>query len=308
MTQPLSARTLRALSRIDPARSGSAIIFDWCAIVASVWYCTNHWHPLLYLVTVMWVGARQQGLAVLMHEGAHHLLFRHRRWNDLVAEVLLGWPIGVSMQSYRSMHFRHHRYTNTDQDPDWVRNRPDALRAVRSWGEALQILAGFRGEQRQLLKMVMSFRRDHTTGGGPGWVVARLSCYGLVLGAITSFRFWAAFVLYWVVPLTTWFLVIMRLRGIAEHFAVEKEAVGVSRTTHLSLWERLFVAPHNVNYHIEHHLYPSVPFYRLPELHALLMNEHIYRAKAHVTHTYGGVLRECLLKVQVLDLQGLKQL
>ncbi|MCB0279431.1 MAG: fatty acid desaturase [Calditrichaeota bacterium] len=22
--------------------------------------------------------------------------------------------------------------------------------------------------------------------------------------------------------------------------------------------------PNNINYHIEHHLYPSVPFYRLP--------------------------------------------
>ena len=25
--------------------------------------------------------------------------------------------------------------------------------------------------------------------------------------------------------------------------------------------------PHKVNYHIEHHLYPSVPFYNLPECH-----------------------------------------
>ena len=25
--------------------------------------------------------------------------------------------------------------------------------------------------------------------------------------------------------------------------------------------------PHHVNYHVEHHLFPAVPHYRLPELH-----------------------------------------
>jgi fatty acid desaturase len=28
--------------------------------------------------------------------------------------------------------------------------------------------------------------------------------------------------------------------------------------------------PHHVNYHIEHHLYPAVPHYNLPRLHAAL--------------------------------------
>ena len=47
-----------------------------------------------------------------------------------------------------------------------------------------------------------------------------------------------------------------------------------------------------MNYHIEHHFFPSVPFYRLPELHALLMSKPGYREGAHVTRTYWGVLEE----------------
>jgi hypothetical protein len=35
-----------------------------------------------------------------------------------------------------------------------------------------------------------------------------------------------------------------------------------------------------------------VPFYRLPELHAILMSKPGYREGAHVTHTYWGVLGE----------------
>jgi len=35
-------------------------------------------------------------------------------------------------------------------------------------------------------------------------------------------------------------------------------------------FERAFVAPFNMNYHAEHHLYPAVPARRLPEVrHAL---------------------------------------
>jgi fatty acid desaturase len=30
----------------------------------------------------------------------------------------------------------------------------------------------------------------------------------------------------------------------------------------------------NLNYHIEHHLFPSMPWYNLPKLHALLQDEY----------------------------------
>ena len=33
---------------------------------------------------------------------------------------------------------------------------------------------------------------------------------------------------------------------------------------------RALLFPHHVNYHLEHHLYPAVPHYRLPALHRLL--------------------------------------
>lgn len=38
----------------------------------------------------------------------------------------------------------------------------------------------------------------------------------------------------------------------------------------LSPVQAFFVAPHQANYHIEHHLYVGVPFFRLPELHRRL--------------------------------------
>ena len=35
----------------------------------------------------------------------------------------------------------------------------------------------------------------------------------------------------------------------------------------------------NINYHVEHHLYPRVPFYRLPELHRLMQHKAYIRSR-----------------------------
>lgn len=44
-----------------------------------------------------------------------------------------------------------------------------------------------------------------------------------------------------------------------------------TRTTLASPLARLTVAAHHVNYHVEHHLLPTAPHYRLPEAHRLLV-------------------------------------
>ena len=62
----------------------------------------------------------------------------------------------------------------------------------------------------------------------------------------------------------------------------------------LPTWpERLLLVPKNFQYHIEHHIYPSVPFHRLDELHAELMGVDHYREHAHLTRTYPHFFLEC---------------
>ena len=53
------------------------------------------------------------------------------------------------------------------------------------------------------------------------------------------------------------------------------------------------IASKNVWYHLDHHLYPSVPFYNLPLLHAKLKELTGFQERAHITKSYLGVLREC---------------
>jgi fatty acid desaturase len=63
--------------------------------------------------------------------------------------------------------------------------------------------------------------------------------------------------------------------------------------------ERLVLAPINVNYHLAHHLYPSVPFYNLPKLHKRLMAYEVFREHAHITNSYLGIKEGVLSEVLV---------
>jgi fatty acid desaturase len=104
-----------------------------------------------------------------------------------------------------------------------------------------------------------------------------------------------ALLFYWIVPYFTWLIFVMHLRSIAEHFAIDGTGqYGQTRTTKAGLLAQILVAPKNVNYHIEHHFFPSVPFFRLPHLHELLQSNAEFAGTAYITRSYFDVIRECL--------------
>jgi fatty acid desaturase len=127
-------------------------------------------------------------------------------------------------------------------------------------------------------------------------VLSKIAFYGSVAAALTVFGAWHAFLLYWIVPYCTWHIAAQYIRLICEHSAVEseEEEYAITRTTIPTLLESIFILPGNVGYHIEHHWYPSVPFYRLPELHQALMQREGFRQNAVVRRSVLASLGECV--------------
>jgi fatty acid desaturase len=295
---------VRELSAIDPFRSIAAIAAEWTGIILAIVLYQRFLHPIVLPLIVIWIGARQHALAILMHEGAHYLLFKNRRVNAVVSELFLGWPVFITARTYRPSHFAHHRHVNTEKDPDLMRKQRWASEweFPKSWGALVALLArdvfGLRTGQLFSDFGDMGDQTNTTEKRFDFYGVARTLYYVTILSVVTYFRLWPMFLLLWVLPILTWVKMIMRIRSIAEHFAVDHDTYAQTRTTLPSFLERLLVAPRNINFHIEHHLYPSVPFFRLPQLHALLMKDAVFQSKAHVTSTYFGVLRECVSGVR----------
>ena len=58
-------------------------------------------------------------------------------------------------------------------------------------------------------------------------------------------------------------------------------------------WERLTVAPNCVNYHLEHHLVPSIPKYHLAAFHRALREKGLLE-RAEIAKGYGEVVRKLI--------------
>lgn len=78
----------------------------------------------------------------------------------------------------------------------------------------------------------------------------------------------------------------------AEHacMARDPEPLLNTRTTRAGLLARITVAPLHVNLHLEHHLLPTVPWYRLPALGRLLAARGVVPARSRA-RGYAEVLR-----------------
>jgi len=288
---------LLKLSEISGLVSGLHIAGEWLLVALAIGFCRHFWNPILYLVTISFIGARQHALLIMMHDGAHYRLFRNHRVNDWISEVFLAWPNFVMMCSYRHNHFAHHRYLNTDRDPDWTRKREDPKWLFpKSWADLGQLLAGeFLGAGAIYNIRLSRSLSVQDTSLAASFTIGRLVFTALGLSVIVYYGFFEQLMLYWIVPFATWLMLVLRVRSIAEHFAIAHQAGRCSntRTTLPSVFSRTFVAPKNVNFHLEHHLYPSVPFFRLPVLHKLLMGDAEFLSSVHLTRGYVGVIREC---------------
>jgi len=110
-------------------------------------------------------------------------------------------------------------------------------------------------------------------------LVRSVGCNLALLAVCTAFgQPWLY--LLWIIAFMTSHMLIARIRQISEHAAVpdlfDLDARKNTRTIYINPLESLMVAPHDLNYHMEHHLLPSVPIYRLRELHNLLLSRGYY--------------------------------
>lgn len=268
------------LSRTSFWRQMLPLAFDWAVILAVAGLCEAYFHPFVYAVGVVIIACRQHALLVGMHEAAHQRISKHGWLNDLASDWLGAYPALMSTAMYRKNHLEHHHFTNTDKDPDWTRKIPfpdwhypqTKSQAAGVLGKTL-LIGG-------LQWMVLAWR---TSWKDP----KKMAYFAACAVGITVLGIWPQFLLYWAVPLLTLFPTIQRIRSIAEHFALPHEhELNETRNVIPSAFERFLFSPHNVGYHLDHHLFPSVPQYNLKALHRKLNENETYVRLAHNNDGY----------------------
>ena len=230
----------------------------------------NGW---LQIAAMLVHGVFLAALFAPLHECVHRTPFKSRRLNDLVA-VIIGLLHFLPARYFRHFHFAHHRHTQDPaKDPELARVRPSG------WWSYVSYLSGYYYWRTQLRYLF----------GGDAAVARAAFLPQRERGALVrEARFHVLFYLLILValplvgrmePLLYWFAPMLmgqpflRAYLLAEHGSCPEieDMLANTRTTYTTAAVRFLMW--NMPYHVEHHVYPAVPFHALPALNGRIADK-----------------------------------
>ena len=275
---------LRELNRRSDRAGWIQTLGHGALILASGWVWGNGALPwAVRLPALLLLGWGLAFCFCAMHESGHRTAFEHRAVNDAVA-----WWAGVlsfyNADFYRRYHQWHHRYTN---QPGLDPELEDAPPTSRS-GYLLQLsglpwwIGKLRGHWRGLRGEFAA--NPYIPADAAPSVRASLwkqaAVYAAVLGL--SLPGWNGFLLwFWLLPLALG-QPLLRFVLLAEHGGCTNSDDGLAntRTTHTLAPLRWLMW--NMPYHVEHHLFASVPFHALAAAHGLIAPRLLHNAPGYL--------------------------
>ncbi|HYG54917.1 MAG TPA: fatty acid desaturase family protein [Burkholderiales bacterium] len=288
----LPREIVQALTRRSAWRASLAVLEDVLVLGVALAIGIYFWpNPLAVIPAILIVGTRQHALFIIAHDAAHYLLYETRWLNEAVGRAC-AMAAGLSMCTYRVIHRLHHNNLYGELDPDTalhggyprgkaylVKKLLKDLGGLTAWKTYAYFLGGAPALNTATNVAVRplddtSPKLRHEAKVDRDAVIALHVCL-LIIFAWSGYLL--QYVVLWILPLVTVVQALLRLRAIAEHGATTdfSSPLTAARTNLGPRWLTWLLFPHHVNYHIEHHLYASVPHYRLPELHRVLSENSI---------------------------------
>ncbi len=288
------------LSRRSSWRGLWMVAHCWLTVLAAGALFVVWPNPLTLILAVMVIGARQLGLAILVHEAAHAALHPNLKVNDWVASWLCGAPVGANLQRYRPYHLTHHKYAQQKEDPDLGLSAPFPITGVSLRRKIIRDLTGQTFFKQRIGPTVDALATRKAKGlsyrqMGKGlwdfWGPFAIA-NGVTIVALSAVGLWWVWPVLWLLPMATWYPLVTRLRNIAEHAVTpdNDDPLRHARTTRANPIERLLIAPYYVNYHCEHHMFMHLPSWSLPKAHRLLTRKGVTE-RMEVRRDYLTVLK-----------------
>jgi len=231
--------------------------------------------PSLTPLVILFIGAfPMHDLLVHGHETVH------RHVADKWINELLCWLThalaGISGSAYRAFHFDHHRWAHTARDPEF-----QLLSAIRKGAPGWTFLAIPFISHLAVNSYPFRVRKSARIR-----TVAELIAMVILHFAIAVLFGIRNYLLFVIAPIFSGLSIVVIARSITEHHGTDprdrwRNARSIKTSPLLQfLWS-------NTNFHLEHHLFPGVPFHRLPALSRAIAAEATARGSA----VEGGYLR-----------------
>jgi fatty acid desaturase len=249
---------------------------------------SNSRHWLIYVACLplyLVAAASLHGISLFTHEAVHGTLSTNRLLNRALGAVC-AWPVLQNFAAYRVLHLSHHDHLGLPGDPDHYENYTHWTWLVfaMNWG---RLIIGY--PAYILAIPVLGFRQAR--GRERFWIVFEVICAaGLVTAAILSPAPRLLLIHGWLIPML-FINTMVNIRGMSQHTLLEQHSDQIRGTRSILTNCVIAFFMCNENYHLEHHIYPGVPWYNLPRLHDT-MQEDLVRLGAPYIGSYFAFVRQ----------------
>lgn len=296
-TTLLEREELSRLGKLRPQIPVCHTILHWAVIVAAWILAARMPVPAIVVPAILVIGVNFYGLYIIGHDGLHRRLFEGLRTNDFWNDVFILGSFGAITRLNRRNHMDHHQDTCLESDPD----RHKYLHAGK---EAIVPFVAFLSGLANLLPSVRNvfFGEGKVRTPRDGYRIRDLLILvawqgGLVLGLSWTIGWWA-YPLLWMFPVYFFGYRADLTRVFCEHSVMgpdDQADNGLRLITYRSNWlEKLFFAPHNMNFHAAHHLWPGIPYYNLPETDRLMRSKAGNDPRLVIRNSYLGFILQYL--------------
>jgi fatty acid desaturase len=287
LSRSVSRQLLRDLHRKSGPRHVLVAVRQFAILGLTTWGLIRFEHPLVWLPLVFVQGFTIFNFTILLHEVVHHTVFeRPKRVAERVLGLLYAVPSGISASQFTRWHLDHHAELGSDEDDP--KRHHLSPKVNKRWYKLLYCTPAlfplyFRAARREAATYPQELQRTIAVERRLA-IAAHLSALGLLW---YLFGFYAA-VRTSIIPVFFVFPIAFTLNRLGQHYDIDPTDPAKWGTLMKGHWFWDFVYL-NSNYHLEHHYFPGVPFYRLPELQRALIP--FYTRKGMRWMTYGRLVR-----------------
>ena len=287
----LSRGALQAFHQKNGARHLAIAARQFAILALAAWGLIALTNPLLWVPLAFVEGFTIFNFTVLLHEVVHHNVFDRRR---PAFERALGWlyavPSGISASQFTRWHLDHHAELGSSEDDPKRHHLSPKVNA--RWYKLLYCSPAlfpiyFRAARKESATYPPELQRQIAKERRVA-IAAHLAALALVW----TFAGGAAAVRAYVVPVFFVFPIAFMLNRLGQHYDIDPTDPAKWSTLVRGhwFWDFAFL---NSNYHLEHHYFAGVPFYRLPALQRALVP--FYERRGMRWQTYSGLLHGWLI-------------
>lgn len=212
-------------------------------------------------VIPMWLGALANtvflyALYTVVHEAVHSNISSRKkslRWIDAAAGLTACAPLWLFFHQHKRQHMQHHAHTNEESDPDiyargsflgWIFFRlPVALINYFNPVAQYRDCKRFNLSKREIVYTAISF-----------------GIYATILIGLLVTGYWREVLFLWFIPWWIGQTVMLTFFTWTPHH--DHHETGRYRNTRVSLFPGANFLLQGQNFHLIHHMIPSIPYYR----------------------------------------------